>query len=80
MNEESLVRTLCIPDNGPCQPQPTLHTFAAGVLYLRMLTVFYAYSAVEVEVGLQANVSVMKELYRAAYRYIGDFVAGLLTI
>ena len=63
MNEESLVQTLCVPDYGPCQPQPTLRTFAAGSLYLRMLTVFSAYSALEIEVGLQANVYVMKELY-----------------
>ena len=41
------------------QPQPTLRTFAAGSLYLRM---FSAYSAVEIEEGLQANVFVTKEL------------------
>ena len=59
MNEESLVMTLCVSDYGTCQLQPTLRTFAAGSLYLRMLTKF---SAVEIEEGLQANVSVIKEL------------------
>ena len=44
------------------QQQSTLHTFAAGSLYLQMLTVFSAYSAVEIEEGVQANVSAMKEL------------------
>ena len=44
MNEESLVKTFCVPDYGPCQPQPTLRT----------------YSAVEIEEGLQANVYVIK--------------------
>ena len=44
-----LVKTLCVPDFGPCQPQATLRTFAAGSLYLQMLTVFSAYSAVEIE-------------------------------
>ena len=62
MNEESLAKTFCVLDYGPCQPQPTLSTVAAGSLYLRMLTVFSASSAVEIEEGLQANVSVMKEL------------------
>ena len=56
-----------VPDYNTCQPQPTLHTFAAGSLYLRMFTVFSAYSAVEIEEGLQANVSVMKELYIGPY-------------
>ena len=62
MNEDSLVKTPCVPDYGTCQLQPTLRTFAAGSLNLRILTVFAAYSAVEIEEGLQANVSVMKEL------------------
>ena len=63
------MKTLCVPDyNGPFQPQPTLRTFAAGSLYLR---VFSAYSAVEIEEGLQANVYVMKELYM----YISPYCA-----
>ena len=56
MNEESLVKTLCVPDYGACQPQPTLRTSAAGSLF------YSAYSAMEIEEGLQANVSVMKKL------------------
>ena len=62
MHEESLVKTFCVIDYSTCQPQPTLRTFAAGSLYLRMLTVFSASSAVEIEEGLQANFFVMKEL------------------
>ena len=44
-----LLKTLCVPDYGPCQPQVTLRTYAAGSLYLQMLTVFSVYSAVEIE-------------------------------
>ena len=44
-----LMKTLCVPEYGTCQPQQTLRTFVAGFLYLRMLTVYSAYSAVEIE-------------------------------
>ena len=56
------MKILCIPDYGSCQSWPTLSSFADGSLYLRMLTLFSAYSAVEIEECLQTNVSVTKEL------------------
>ena len=65
------MKTLCVSDYGPCQPQPTLRTFAASSLYLQMLTVFSAYSAVEIKECLQAKVSVVKELYM----YISPYCA-----
>ena len=40
---------------------------AAGSLYLRILTVFSAFSAVEIEEGIQAHVSVMRELSIGSY-------------
>ena len=66
-----------------CQPQPILRTFAAGSLYLQMLTVFSAYSAVEIEDCLQANVSVIikKAVDRSNCAVTScDNIAGVLKI